>query len=207
MGWRRRFALSLSLLLITGCGRVATSPATSPGTTAGAAIAWALPSDPMGLARQAGLTPDVKEFADYHIHAHLDVLVDGRTVVIPGGIGIEITDPAVQQFGTEYGGIPATGCAQACISPLHTHDVDGVIHVEAPAVAEFRLGQFFQEMAIRLDSACVDKYCVPDSPVVVYVDGQPHSGNPADLVLRDLQEIAIVIGTPPAKIPDSFTEP
>jgi hypothetical protein len=53
----------------------------------------------------------------------------------------------------------------------------------------------------------VDKYCVPDSPVVVYVDGQPHSGNPADLVLRDLQEIAIVIGTPPAKIPDSFPEP
>jgi hypothetical protein len=201
MDWLRTSVLSLCLLLLPGCG----GGSASPSTAGGEQIVWSLPSDPMALAEQAGLTPDVKEYADYHIHAHLDVFVNGRPVEIPGGIGINITDPAVKQFGTEYGGIPAEGCEQACISPLHTHDVDGVIHVEAPSVAEFTLGQLFQEMAIRLDASCVDDYCAPDTPVVVYVDGQPHSGNPADIVLGDLQEIAIVIGTPPAVIPDSFS--
>jgi hypothetical protein len=160
----------------------------------------------MGLARQAGLTPDVREYVDYHVHAHLDVFLDGRPVEIPGGIGIEITDPAVKKFGEgEYGGIPESGCAQACISPLHTHGVDGVIHIEAKSEAEFTLGQFFEEMAVRLDASCVDEYCSPNTPVAVYVNGQAQSGNPADVVLGDLQEIAIVIGTPPAIIPDSFS--
>jgi hypothetical protein len=160
----------------------------------------------MALAVQAGLTPDKKEFADYHIHAHLDVFVNGQPVVIPGGIGIETSDPAVKQNGEDhFGGIPPEGCQQVCISPLHTHDVDGFLHVEAPLEAGFTLGQFFEEMAIRLDATCVDELCAPDAPAVVYIDGLPHAGNPADIILRDLQEIAIVIGTPPEVIPDTFS--
>jgi hypothetical protein len=209
MDWVRRSVVSLCVVLFAGCGGGTPSPATStpaPNASGGDLVSWSLPPDPMALARQAGLTPDVREYGDYHVHAHLDVFVDRTPVEIPGGVGIEITDPAVKDFGGgEYGGIPEEGCEQICISPLHTHDVDGVIHVEAPSEAQFTLGQFFQEMAIRLDAACVDKYCAPDTNVVVYVDGQPHSGNPADIVLSDLQEIAIVIGTPPAVIPDSFS--
>ena len=204
----RRSVLSLCLLLLVGCGGGSTSVGTSqtsPTATGGEVVLWPRPSDPMALARQAGLTPDTKEYSDYHTHAHLDVFVNGRPVEIPGGIGIEITDPAVKKFGTEYGGIPAAGCDQVCISPLHTHDVDGVIHVEAPAEAQFTLGQFFHEWAIRLDASCVHEYCTPDTAVAVYIDGQPQSGNPADIVFRDLQEIAIVIGTPPAEIPNSFS--
>jgi hypothetical protein len=206
MEWLRRSVLSLCLLVFAGCGGGSPSPSTSgPGDT-GEVPSWTRPSDPMALARQAGLTPDVKEYLDFHLHAHLDVFVNGRPVEIPGGIGIEITDPAVQKFGENgFGGIPEEGCEQACISPLHTHDVDGVIHVEAPSEAQFTLGQFFEEMAIRLDASCVDEYCSPDTPVVVYVNGQAQSGNPADIVLGDLQEIAIVIGTPPQEIPDTFS--
>jgi hypothetical protein len=160
----------------------------------------------MGLARQAGLTPDTKEYVDYHEHAHLDVFVDGLRVTIPGGIGIETSDPAVIQFSPEnFAGIPEEGCAQICISPMHTHDADGVIHLEAKTEAKFTLGQFFKELAVRLDAACVDRYCAPDTEVVVYLDGQKQSGNPADVVLRGNQEIAIVIGTPPTTIPDSFS--
>jgi hypothetical protein len=160
----------------------------------------------MSLARRAGLTPDTKEFLTYHVHAHLDVFVDGHPVEIPGGIGIEISDPAVLRFdSTAYGGIPKKGCEQVCISPLHTHDVDGVIHIEAPSESEFTLGQFFQELAVRLDASCVDTYCSPDVPIAVFVDGQRRTGDPADIVLRDRQEIAIVIGTPPEEIPDTFS--
>ena len=201
--------LALCLLLFAGCGGGSPSPGNSeasPTASGGEVTSWSRPSDPMALAQQAGLTPDVKEYIDYHVHAHLDVFVNGRPVEIPGGIGIETTDPAVKKFGeNHFGGIPETGCDQACISPLHTHDVDGVLHVEAKSEAQFTLGQFFKEMAIRLDASCVDEYCAPGIPVVVYVDGQPQSGNPADIVLRDSQEIAIVIGTPPEVIPDTFS--
>jgi hypothetical protein len=155
----------------------------------------------MGLAQEAGLTPDTKEYLTYHVHAQLNVFVNGQPVEIPAGVGIEITDPAVQSFGTGYGGIPEKGCEQACISPLHTHDPGGEVHIEAPTEDEFTLGQFFVEMGVRLDESCVDEFCKPDVPVAVYVDGELQSGNPADIVFRDNQEIAIVIGTPPEDIP------
>jgi hypothetical protein len=80
-----------------------------------------------------------------------------------------------------------------------------VIHIEAPSKAEFTLGQFFQELDLRLDASCVDAYCSPDVPVAVSVDGQRQTGDPADIVLRDRKEIAIVIGTPPEEIPDTFS--
>lgn len=196
-------------LLLAACsaGSSSSSAGSGPATTdaGGEVAAWTRPADPMSLAEEAGLTPDVKEYFDYHVHAHLDVFVDGEPVEIPGGIGIETTDPAVQTFGPNgFGGIPETGCEQACISPLHTHDVDGVIHIEAPTDAEFTLGQFFEQLDVPLDASCVDEYCMPDTPVAVYVDGEPRSGDPADIVLGDGQEIAIVIGTPPDEIPDSF---
>ncbi len=209
MEWPQRALVSLCLLLLAACGGGSSPPDASKPSAAASDLevpSWSRPADPMSLAREAGLQPDTKEYFNYHVHAHLDVFVDGHPVEIPGGIGIEITDPAVQSFGsTGYGGIPEAGCEQPCISPLHTHDVDGVIHIEAPSEAQFTLGQFFVELAVRLDASCVDEYCRPDIPVAVYVDGQRHSGNPADIVLRDRQEIAIVIGTPPEEIPDTFT--
>jgi hypothetical protein len=109
----------LCLVLLVGCGGGSPSPGTSvPTGTGGEVPSWSRPPDPMGLARQAGLTPDVKEYPDYHVHAHLDVFVNGRLVVIPGGIGIETSDPAVKKIGEgHYGGIPEEGCEQVCISP------------------------------------------------------------------------------------------
>jgi len=59
----------------------------------------------MSLVRQAGLTPATHEFFTYHVHAHLDVFVNGYDVVVPGGIGIDIADPAVGRFDLE--GAPA----------------------------------------------------------------------------------------------------
>jgi hypothetical protein len=208
MEWLQRSVVSLCLLLLAACGGESSSSDTSKPSTAASDLevpSWSLPADPMSLAREAGLMPDTKEHLTYHVHAHLDVFVNGHPVEIPEGIGIEITDPAVKKFDTGYGGIPEEGCEQVCISPLHTHERDGVIHIEAPSEARFTLGQFFVEMGIPLDASCVDEFCAPDVPVTVVVDGQRQSGNPADIVLRDSQEIAIVIGTPPERIPDTFS--
>jgi hypothetical protein len=162
----------------------------------------------MRLVRAAGLVPGRAEQLQYHVHSHLDVLVDGKPVTIPAGIGIDITDPAVQgaqlQDGTiAYGGI-STPCKRACISPLHTHAAYGLLHTETAKPRPNRLGQFFVEWGVRLDTRCVGSFCKPAVPIRVYIGGKPYSGDPRGILLSDRREIAIVIGKPPAKIPAKF---
>src|SRR3954469_15287553 len=50
---------------------------------------WTAPDNPMELTCAAGLVPEKAEFLQYHVHAHLDVFVDGRPVLVPAGIGID----------------------------------------------------------------------------------------------------------------------
>jgi len=142
------------------------------------------------------------------VHDHLDGFLNGRPVRVPGGIGVDITDPAVHEGITDgapgYGGIPPTGCPQPCVSPLHTHFVNGVIHIEAPAKSQFTLGEFFREWGVRLDASCVGGYCRPAASVAVFVDGKRTSGDPANVLLGDHDEIAIIIGTPPDRIPAKY---
>jgi len=132
--------------------------------------------------------------------------VNGEPVEIPAAIGIDITDPGVQSG--EVNGAPAYGgiemCDEPCISPVHTHDNSGIIHTESTERRLNLLGQFFTEWDVRLDEECVGGYCRPDASIAVYVDGEPYEGNPAEIELRDLREIAIVIGTPPAEIPSGY---
>ena len=64
------------------------------------------------------------------------------------------------------------------------------------------LGQFFIEWGVRLSDSCVGEYCSPE-PIEVYVDGQPYTQDPQAIELTDRKEIAIVIGTPPAVIPET----
>ena len=102
---------------------------------------------------------------------------------------------------TGYGGIER--CDTPCISPLHTHDATGILHTEAKTPKPNTLGQFFTEWGVRLTSTCVADFCDPDTSVAVYVDGKPYSGDPAAIELTFEEEIAVVVGAPPAVIPDS----
>jgi hypothetical protein len=171
---------------------------------AGATVPWRAPDDPLARTVRAGLKPERKEHLTYHVHAHLDVFVDGRPISVPAGIGINIDDSAVRRFDEpdgsfSYGGIDPA-CHKACISPLHTHDASGVLHTESKTPKPNTLGQFFTEWGVPLSNSCVGKYCDP-KPVAVYVNGKRHAGDPRAIELTDRKEIAIVIGTPPAKIP------
>ena len=47
----------------------------------------------MGLSQKAGLTPEPAERLQYHVHAHLDVFVNGTRVPVPAGIGIDTDQP------------------------------------------------------------------------------------------------------------------
>jgi len=175
----------------------------NPTATETTVEAWPAPADPMAATRAAGLVPEVKETLVHHVHAHLDVFVDGQHILIPAGIGIDIANPGVKQFPdgahVAYGGIE--GCDRPCISPLHTHDSTGIIHTESATDVENTLGQFFIEWGQRLDANCVASYCRPAENIEVYIDGELYDGNPAEIGLSDHREIAIVIGTPPAQIP------
>jgi hypothetical protein len=155
----------------------------------------------------AGLTPERHEFLQYHVHAHLDILLDGKPIRVPSAIGINIHDPGVQsgrlQDGTmAYGGIDE--CDQPCISPLHTHDDTGILHTESKHNVPNRLGQFFTEWGVRLSKTCVGGYCSPKVAVAFYVDGKPYHDSPRAITLTNLKEIAIVIGAPPKTIPSKF---
>jgi hypothetical protein len=167
---------------------------------AGTTPEWPAPDDPIARATEAGLTPEVREQLQTHRHAHLDVFVDGAAVPVPAGIGIDITDPGVRHFPDgSYGGIDE--CTNPCISPLHTHDDSGIIHTEAAADDLLTLGQLFTEWGLALDDDCVGDLCEPATDIAVYVGGDEHEGDPADIELDDQTVIAIVIGTPPERIP------
>jgi hypothetical protein len=182
----------------------ATGPAPAPRPIRGAAP-WPAPADPLRLALAAGLQPERKETLIHHVHSHLDIFVNGRRVVVPAGIGINIHDPGVRTFD-EPGGSKAYGgielCKQPCISPLHTHDSTGILHTESASFVPNRLGQFFTEWHVRLSRSCVGGYCRPAS-VQFFVNGKRYDGDPRAILLTDRKEIAIVIGTPPKKIPST----
>ena len=169
---------------------------------------WPAPFNPMQLTRKAGLTPEKHEFVFLHVHSHLDVFVKGKKVRVPAGIGINIDDPAVRRYllpdGTiGYGGI-SPPCAKPCISPLHTHFDDGILHTEARQNQFNHLGQFFTEWNVRLTRHCVATFCRPKTRIAVYVDGKKFTGDPRSIRLEERREIAIVVGRPPSHVPSRF---
>jgi hypothetical protein len=193
--------VAVVLAIVGGACSSSGKPATSKSKT----IVWPAPADPMARARTAGLVPETSEHLEYHVHAHLDVFVNGERVTVPAGLGINIDDPGVHVFpdiagATGYGGIRPP-CDSPCISPLHTHDVSGVIHTESSTRKNNTLRQLFVEWDVKLDAKCVDRYCEPDTKIAIYIDGERFTGDPRTIDLSDRKEIAIVIGTPPAKIP------
>jgi hypothetical protein len=133
-----------------------------------------------------GLNDLTSEGQVLHIHQHLDVFVDGKKQQVPANIGVYDG-----QFLTE----------------LHTHDPTGVMHVESPTARRFDLGQFFGVWGVRLSPDCVGGYCRQVTPWTLYVNGEAYRGDPRAIVLREHQEFALVIGTPPKKIPSKYKFP
>jgi hypothetical protein len=208
----KNWGACLLVVALAGCGGGGKKPAVPPAhaapTPAKGAAPWPAPADPMKLTEAAGLTPETHEFVFLHVHAHLDVFVNGKPVLVPAGIGIDIDNPSVRRFKASdgsigYGGI-SPPCPAPCISPLHTHFQDGVLHTEAKQNQFNTLGEFFTEWDVRLDRKCVGGYCKPAAPITIYIDGKPETGDPGAIQLEDKREIAIVIGSPPAEIPSSF---
>ncbi|MEV4757034.1 hypothetical protein AB0J86_18245 [Micromonospora sp. NPDC049559] len=151
---------------------------------------WDAPADAGAQVRAAGLPMLGTEGTTEHIHAHLDVIANGQPVTVPAEVGID--------------------AAGGQISPLHTHDTTGVLHIESPVKADFSLGQFFTEWQVTLTADQIGGLKAGDGKVLqAYVNGKPYAGDPAGIVLHAHDEVAIVYGTPAqqANPPSSYAFP
>jgi hypothetical protein len=128
--------------------------------------------DAIGIPARSGTT--------LHTHQHLDVFVNGKRVVVPAGIGI----------------------GEGLISPLHTHDASGVIHVESTTVRSYSLAEFFAVWGVRLTKTCLAGEC-GEGKLHFFVDGKPAT-DPNLVVLTHHQEIAVAFGPPPEPVPSSY---
>ncbi len=167
LSWNRLFPSPLAVLV--------TNPDQLPGIETGS-VPW-YPEIAHLRARLAdiGLPALGAEGTALHIHQHLDLLINGSTVPIPAGIGIDE--------------------AAGFISPVHTHDTSGIIHVESDVVRDFTLGEFFDIWGVRFTKDSIGGYTASAaSTLAVYANGSLVMGDPRNLVLTEHQEIMIVYG-------------
>lgn len=201
---RRRIAIGVAVLAgavtLAACGsdsddgKGASDTATGAGGTdskpAASSVAWPAPADASAQVKAAGLPMLGQEGQVLHIHSHLDVFVDGKAVTVPALIGI---DEAKQQ-----------------ISPLHTHDTSGVVHIESPVQADFTLGEFMTEWNVPLTKDTLGTFKAGGGKELhVYVNGKEQTGDPAAIKLAAHEEIALVFGAPSDKVtvPASYKWP
>jgi hypothetical protein len=111
-----------------------------------------------------------------HIHVFLAIVIDGRRVEVPAGIGL------------------ATGAE----SPLHVHEGEpGIVHVESWSTSwRATLGEFFDVWGVRLSATCIGGYCDDETRSLdVFVDGRPYGGDPRTLPLVDHEVVVLTYGT------------
>ena len=105
-----------------------------------------------------------------HLHPTLEIEILGERRVLPANIG-----------RTDEG-----------LRVIHTHDSDGVLHVESPVPHQFVLGDFFTIWGKTLTSKCIFEYCVDDDHgLEMFVNGEK-SDLYEHLPLRDKDQIKVI---------------
>lgn len=132
----------------------------------------------------SGIKCDKVEHFNFHYHAHLNIIINGLSYLVPAGIGIKPPE---------------------CIYWLHTHDISGIIHIESPENKSFSLGQFFDVWGKKFNNSQIFDFKVNESEnkaLFVYINGTAVNDlNYRDIPIVNHEDITIVYGTPPAKIP------
>jgi len=109
-----------------------------------------------------------------HIHPQLSVKVNGQPIIVPEKIGIDKTlwkNHSLDKYGMQG------------MSPLHTHDDSGTIHVESSVNRDYTLGEFLNVWG-GLDTN--------GKTVKATVDGQPVS-DWRNHILSDKEQISLEI--------------
>ncbi|MFN2449994.1 MAG: hypothetical protein ABR508_09470 [Candidatus Baltobacteraceae bacterium] len=127
-----------------------------------------------------GIPCETSEQVAMHVHGHLALIVNGKTVQIPPYIGM------------------APNGTGGCLYWLHTHDASGIIHVEAgdvsaPNGGPFTLGMFFDIWGQPLTRTQAGPF---NGPVTAYVNGASYTGDLKAIPLRSHQVITLEVGSP-----------
>jgi sulfur carrier protein ThiS len=119
--------------------------------------------------REVALTCTTDMATQFHIHPHLQILVNGQPQEIPANVGVTFT----------------------CMNALHTHDATGKIHVESPEKRDFTLADFFAVWNKPFSKDQILDYKVDDTHTVrVTVNGK-EVDTYEHTVLRDMDQIVI----------------
>jgi len=171
-------------------------PSAADSTPRSTAAPWDAGTNPLAAMRRAGLEPTIYTPSE-HIHAHLDVFVNGKAVPVPAGIGVVAP--------VDVGGQNIQSAWNA-MAPVHTHGPDGILHIHTAFPELITLGQFFDVWRVRLTETCLGSYCAgPAGTLRAYVNGDLLPGNPRDVVIRPRDEVALVFGQP--GVPSSYDFP
>jgi hypothetical protein len=112
----------------------------------------------------------------FHIHGDLVVYTDGKKQPVPQNIGID----SEKQF----------------LASLHTHDDQGVIHMEAVQPYPFKLGQFFTVWGVPFTKTQLGSYHVGQGLVLqTWVNGKQVSDGP-NYVMKPHDKIVVGFGKP-----------
>ena len=158
----------------------------TPGVPARGAPPWpAPPSVPAGV-RTAGLPLLAAPGGVVRFAVHLDVIVDGKPVTVPSGIGVDARARRT--------------------SPLYTSDDSGIVHVASDSdQSVFTLGQFFGEWQVPLSRGRLGG--LRASPVSVFLNGSPVAGPPGSVLLTPHLQIAVIYRPGPAGVPATYAFP
>ena len=176
--WLRRGALAVVGVAAFPLVITAILGATGAGNTEGLASGPApWPAETAHLrARLTTLKFPPNGDESYHIHALLHVYVDGAPVIVPADIGISAADRIE--------------------SPLHTHDITGIIHIEAGQRHDFKLADFFAVWGVTFSDPQLGGYHnAGDRTVQVFANGQAVS-DPASYVVHAHDNIVVAYGAP-----------
>ncbi|MDQ6930562.1 MAG: hypothetical protein M3126_07850 [Candidatus Eremiobacteraeota bacterium] len=121
-----------------------------------------------------GINCQPTEGVALHIHGHLAIFVNGKQIAVPKYIGL----------------VPG---AQGCLYWLHTHDSTGILHVEAPELANYTLGNFFHVWGAGLSRNTVASFT---GPVTAFVNGAKYDGDLSAIPILAHQQITLEVGTP-----------
>ena len=107
-----------------------------------------------------------------HDHVSMSIQMNGQPFVIPNGVGMDPkywNDHSLDRLGPSG------------ISPMHTHDTSGTIHIESTTPREYTVGEFLR--IIGLDSGTLTKMTVNDGEVADPLNHEMKRGERIQLVM------------------------
>lgn len=155
-------AIIAAVMAVVGIAfALSVNPASNNSTSA--------PSSDNKTNREIALSCTLDMYTEFHIHPHLQIIINGQNQVIPANVGI---------IGN-------------CLHPIHTHDDTGKIHVESPVKRDFTLADFFAVWNKPFNKDQILDYKVDDQRIIKEtVDGKEVQDY-ENTVLKDNQQIVI----------------